>query len=139
MQSYARHAHHPVPTYVAGFFTLVAIICLIGAWQFDWPTRDLGAISLSFAVAVLVSMSRWYIVRLQDRIILLEMKVRAAELLNAEQEARLAELRPRQVIALRFASDAELGPLVEVAAREKLSPDQIKRAVRNWREDPHRT
>lgn len=138
-QSYEKHAHHPVPSYIAGAFTLVAIVSLIGAWLFGWPTRDIGAVSLSFAVATLVSISRNYIIRLQDRIILLEMKVRGAELLTPEQEARLASLERRQIIALRFASDAELGDLVDRTSREHLSPDRIKRAIKNWRSDYLRT
>ncbi len=73
------------------------------------------------------------------RIILLEMKVRAAELLTPEQEARLAALTRKQIVALRFASDAELGELVDRAAREQMTPDQIKRAVKQWRADLYRT
>jgi hypothetical protein len=138
-QDYARHVHHPVLTYVASVFTLIAIICLAGAWSFGWPTRDPGMMSVAVAVAVLVSISRIYIARLQDRIILLEMKVRGAELLTPSQETRLGELTPKQVVALRFASDAELGDLLEKAARENLTPDQIKREVKNWRPDLLRT
>ena len=138
-QHYARHVHHPVPTYVTSVFTLIAIICVAGAWAFGWPTRDAGMMSLTVAVAVLVSISRTYIARLQDRIILLEMKVRGAELLTPGQEARLGQLSPKQIVALRFASDAELADLLEKAARENLTPDQIKRAVKNWRPDLLRT
>ncbi len=67
------------------------------------------------------------------------MKVRAAELLTPEQEARLAALTRKQIVALRFASDAELGELVDRAAREQMTPDQIKRAVKQWRADLYRT
>jgi hypothetical protein len=138
-QSYAKHAHRPIHTNLAGVFALGAIICLLGAWLAGWPTRDLGMVSLALAVAVLVSISRIYTVRLQDRIILLEMKVRGAELLTPDQEAMLASLRRKQIVALRFASDEELPALLERAARENLTPDQIKRAVTNWRPDRLRT
>jgi hypothetical protein len=138
-QSYATHVHRPLPTSIAGVFALGAMICFMGAWVADWPTRDLGMISLALAVVVLVSISRLYTVRLQDRIILLEMKVRGAELLTPEQETKLAALRPKQIAALRFASDQELAVLVERAARENLTPDQIKRAVTSWRPDRLRT
>jgi hypothetical protein len=138
-QSYAAHAHRPVATNVAAAFCLVAIVTLVGAWLFAWPTRDAGLVSLSLAVATLVLISRTYIVRLQDRIILLEMKVRGAELLTPEQEVALASLAPKQIIALRFASDPELAQLVQRAARERLSPDQIKREIKQWRPDTLRT
>jgi Family of unknown function (DUF6526) len=138
-QSFARHGHHPVPTYVASVFGLVAIVCLVGAWLFDWATLEIGAVSLSLAVATLISISRNYIVRLQDRIIRLEMKVRCVEVLPAGQDARLAELTTKQIVALRFASDEELGDLLERAIREKLPPREIKRAVKRWRPDYFRT
>jgi hypothetical protein len=78
-------------------------------------------------------------VRLQDRIIMLEMKVRCAEVLPAGQDARLNELTPKQIVALRFASDTELGDLLERAIREKMPPSAIKQAVKNWRPDHLRT
>src|SRR5688500_265902 len=138
-QNYASHAHQPRLTYAAAAFTLIAMIAFVAAWFFGWVWRDLGMLSLSIAVAALVAISRIYIVRLQDRIILLEMKIRGAELLTPELESRLSHLRPKQVVALRFASDAELGDLLDKAVRENLSPDQIKREVKYWRADLLRT
>jgi hypothetical protein len=138
-QSFERHGHHPVPTYVASVFALVAIVCLTGAWLFGWATLEVGAVSLSLAVATLISISRTYIVRLQDRIILLEMKVRCADVLPAGQGARLAELSPKQVVALRFASDDELGELLDRAILDQLPPREIKRAIKQWRSDDLRT
>ncbi len=70
---------------------------------------------------------------------MLEMKVRAAEMLPAGQDALLAKLSPKQIAALRFASDAELGALLDRATRENLSPKDIKASIRTWRPDPHRT
>ena len=138
-QSFASHAHRPAETLIAGVFGLLAIVLLVGAWLFGWATLPSGAVSLSLAVAMLVSMSRTYITRLQDRIILLEMKVRCAEVLPAGQDARLAELGTKQVVALRFASDEELGALLERAIREKLPPPEIKQAIKTWRPDYLRT
>ena len=138
-QTYATHAHHPIPTYVATLFTLAAIVLLVGAWLFEWATLDVGVVSLSLAGAALVSISRTYITRLQDRIILLEMKVRCAEVLPAGQDALLAQLHPKQVVALRFASDEELGALLQRAVSEKMPPPAIKKAIRSWRGDYFRT
>jgi hypothetical protein len=137
-QTYASHGYHPVPTYVATVFAVTAIILLAGAWAFDWATLEAGAVSLSLAVAVLVAMSRTYITTLQDRIIMLEMKVRAAEVLPPAQSAELAQLTRKQIVALRFASDEELGALLDRAVREKLPPREIKKAIQKWRPDYHR-
>jgi hypothetical protein len=138
-QSFQSHAHQPVPTFIAGAFTLLAIVLLAGAWLLGWSTLPAGAVSLSLGVATLVGISRTYITKLQDRIILLEMKVRCAEVLPAGQDSRLQELSPKQIVALRFASDDELGALLERAIREKLPPVEIKRAIKRWRPDLLRT
>lgn len=138
-QSYASHGHHPVPTYIATVFTLIAIVLLFGAWLFDWATLEVGAVSLSLGVATLVAISRWYITRLQDRIIMLEMKVRCAAVLQAGQDRLLSQLGPKQIVALRFASDEELGQLLQRAVADRLPPTEIKQAIKNWRADHFRT
>jgi hypothetical protein len=54
-------------------------------------------------------------------------------------EADLARLSMRQIVALRFASDAELPGLLQRAAAENLTADQIKRGVTSWQADDMRT
>jgi hypothetical protein len=139
MQSYESHAHHPVPTYIASAFWLGAAIAFAGSVFFGWNTQTLAFGLLLASVLVTISAGRLYTTKLQDRIIMLEMKVRCAEVLAAGDDARLAQLSPKQIVALRFASDGELGPLLDRAVRERLSPVDIKKAVRDWRMDPHRT
>jgi hypothetical protein len=138
-QSYESHSHHPVQTYLAGACALTALIAYLGWMFWEWNALPVAVGGLIGAVCVLVSISRRYIVRLQDRIIMLEMKVRCAELLPPGDEAKLAELDRGQIVALRFASDAELGPLLDRIVREKLPRDEIKKAIRNWKPDPFRT
>jgi len=138
-QSYESHAHHPVPTYIASGMTLLALFLLYTHLHLGWHTEELAFTALALAVFVLVTISRGDTVALQDRIIMLEMKVRCAELLSAGQDVHLAKLSKKQIVALRFASDDELGALLERAARENLSPKDIKASVRTWRPDPYRT
>jgi hypothetical protein len=125
--------------YVATLFWLVAAILVIGQLFFGLNATDWILTTILAALAPVIGITRWYIVKLQDRIIMLEVKVRAAELLNAGQDADLAKLSPKQIAALRFASDEEFGPLLGRAARENLSPRDIKASIRTWRPDPHRT
>ena len=99
----------------------------------------LGLLGLCAAVTMLLLMSRSYTTQLQDRIIKLEMRVRTAPLLTQEQQRLLGQLDNKQIAALRFASDAELAALLERAAREKLQPKEIKRAVKSWTPDLDRT
>ena len=138
-QSFQSHAHHPWATYIATVFWLIALVLLIGQAFFGWATADWTTAAILMTLAPLVAISRWYIVALQDRIIMLEVKVRAAELLNPGQDAHLAKLSPKQIAALRFASDDEFATLLERAAREDLSPKDIKASIRTWRPDPYRT
>ena len=138
-QSFQSHAHHPWATYIATVFWLIALVLLIGQAFFGWATADWTTAAILMNLAPLVAISRWYIVALQDRIIMLEVKVRAAELLNPGQDAHLAKLSPKQIAALRFASDDEFATLLERAAREDLSPKDIKASIRTWRPDPYRT
>lgn len=138
-QSYASHAHQPVPTIVASLLWLVAVLAFSAAVFLGWDTRDLATGAMLAALFVVIAIGRLYTVALQDRIIMLEMKVRCAEVLPAGADAALASLSRKQIVALRFASDAELGVLLDRAVREQLTPDAIKRAVVTWRPDPHRT
>jgi hypothetical protein len=91
------------------------------------------------SVLVLLVISRVYTTRLQDRIIKLEMKLRLASFGSAPLLSAAARLTKAQLVALRFASDDELPALLERADRERLTPDQIKRAVKNWQADFDRT
>lgn len=67
------------------------------------------------------------------------MQVRAARVLPPGQDELLLQLSPKQVVALRFAGDDELGALLARAVREQLTPDAIKQAIRQWRPDFLRT
>ena len=105
----------------------------------EWATRDAGILLLGLAMFPVIGITRWYTVKLQDRIIQLEMQVRCARVLPAGDDDLLAQLSPRQVVALRFASDDELGDLLVRAVREQMTPTAIKQAVKQWRPDYMRT
>lgn len=138
-QSFASHMHRPWPTAIAVVSSFTALVLMLGQLFWGWDTRDAAIMVMLLAVMTLAAISRLYTVALQDRIIILETKVRCAELLPAGQDANLAKLGKKQVAALRFASDDELGSLLERASRENLKPKDIKAAIRTWRPDPYRT
>jgi len=137
-QSFASHAHRPTHTAIVWLFALVALILMVQQMRGS-DTRDLAIIAVILAVLELGWISRVYTVKLQDRIIMLEVKVRAAELLPAGADAQLAKLGSKQIAALRFASDDEFGALLERAARENLQPKDIKASIKTWRPDLYRT
>ena len=137
-QSYETHRHTPRLTVVGALFALGALVCF-GVAALGYGGVALGLILLTFAVLVLLVISRVYITALQDRIIRLEMRVRCNELLPETTLEEFDRLTKGQIVALRFASDRELPALYERALRESLSADQIKRAIAEWRPDLART
>jgi hypothetical protein len=71
----------------------------------------------------------------QDRAIRAEQALRYFIL---TQKPLSHELTIYQVAALRFACDDEFVLLVDRTLAEKLSPDDIKKAIQNWNADNHR-
>jgi hypothetical protein len=135
-QSYKSHTHRPTLTAIAGLFT-IAGLALLALFALRQPSVvAYGLLSLALGVFMLVWISRAYTVRLQDRIIRLEMHGRLARLGRDREFERLSM---PQIVALRFASDPELAPLLDRTLAEQLSPDQIKRGITNWQPDLYRT
>ena len=140
-QSFESHAHRPVLTAVGYAFLFFAIVCFALRW-FEIGGRTMMALGIAGLIGTnvtLLQISRRYTTKLQDRIIKSEMRMRCASMLTPEQRRMLDGLGNKQIAALRFASDAELPMLVERAARERLAPRDIKRAVKTWVPDLDRT
>jgi hypothetical protein len=138
-QTYANHGRFDPPFH---FFLaplgLAAIIMSIIICVRRQSLRSALWVLLSVGFFVLAGKARGYALKVQDRVIRLEERLRLAMLLPEALRARIGELTEGQLIGLRFASDAELPGLTERALNENLTKKQIKMSIQNWRADQFR-
>jgi len=91
---------------------------------------------LAAALVLLALYGRMFALKVQDRVIRLEMQLRLQSLLPANQRTRIPEFTLSQLVALRFASDPELPELARKVLDEKLHDRKaIKRMIQNWQPD----
>jgi hypothetical protein len=93
---------------------------------------------LSIAVFLPASKLRSYPLKVQDRLIRLEERLRLQALAPTEWHTQIYHLTEDQLIGLRFASDSEVVELAKQALEGNLSRKQIKERIKNWRPDTWR-
>jgi Family of unknown function (DUF6526) len=96
-----------------------------------------GAVGIFAVVWLIVLMFkvRLYALKVQDRVIRLEERLRLQQLLSDPLRSRVGELSEDQLIALRFGSDGEVTGLVEKTLSGNLNRKAIKELIRTWRAD----
>lgn len=135
-QTFANHTRWDPPFHFFALpvFLLLAIAATVHfIW---WPSLHSAVLFVAAVAAVVVVMkSRVNALRVQDRVIRLEERLRLASLMSEPFRSRIPELTESQLVGLRFASDAEVAKLAERALTEKLSRADIKKAIQTWRPD----
>lgn len=125
-----------VPIFTLGLLmTLIHFFAHLGEGDFRDHFHSALLILLALALLTWLFKTRLYALKVQDRVIRLEERLRLLQLLSEPQRSRIPELTEGQLIALRFASDAELPKLSERAMDEKLSRKDIKKLIQKWRPD----
>jgi hypothetical protein len=142
-QSFAHHTRWDPPYhfFIAPVFVLGVVLALIHFFahitQGDFRDHLHAFLLILLAVALLLTVlkMRAYALKVQDRVIRLEERLRLTQLLPEPLRSRVPELTVDQLCGLRFASDAEIPKLVERTLSEKLSRTDIKKAIQTWRPD----
>jgi Family of unknown function (DUF6526) len=135
-QTFANHTRFD-PLYHFFALPVFAITVIVVVVRFLMhPSLRLGWLFVvSVAALVAVFKLRTYALRVQDRVIRLEERLRLATLLSEPMRSRIPELSEGQCIALRFACDTEAPGLVERALAQNLSRPDIKKLIQTWRPD----
>lgn len=141
-QNYSNHIRFYIPHHFI-FYPVMGIlvcICLYMSWA-DAALRIIYTLLAAFALAITwlsFMLRQHYALGNQNRIVRLEMRLRYYQLTNTRLERHEGQLSFGQIAALRFASDEELPALLQKALNDKLSPDDIKKNIRDWQADDMR-
>ena len=139
-QTFENHAKI-VPAYHIAASGILVVFFLWSGWRVvsSFSIDAVMTLLLTVALIIMLLYIRLFPLKVQDRLIRLEETMRMREVLPAEMQSRIGEIRGGQFIALRFAPDEELPGLVEkVLAGELRTSKDIKRAIKNWRADYRR-
>ena len=135
-QTFSDHTRwDPLFHFLATLVFVISVIATIVMFVRRPGLHSAWMFVVAVAATIMVFKVRLYALKVQDRVIRLEERLRLATLLPEPLRARIPELTIGQLIALRFASDAELPALAARALNEKLSRDDIKKSIKNWRPD----
>lgn len=137
VQTYKNHTKF-VPIY---HFVAFPILLLNFGWagyrMFELRTGDSIVNTLtSLALVILFFLARIFALRVQDRVIRLEMRLRLREVLPSGLHPRIADFTADQLVAMRFASDAELPDLAVAVLRDHIHDKKIiKQMIKEWQAD----
>lgn len=139
-QNFENHTRWHPPFH----FFVLPVMLINSVWSIllfvKAPGRDSAWwIVVSLALAMLTLFVRTNSLKVQDRVIRLEEKLRYRQLLSPAVLQQTEALTERQIVALRFAGDDELEELISATLAGKFAKStDIKRAIKHWRGDAFR-
>jgi Family of unknown function (DUF6526) len=135
-QTLANHARLDPPFHFV-LLPIMLLSVLIAIRNAISNPTVIGIWNVIFVAALVVGvfLIRIYPLKVQDRVIRLEERLRLSILLPEPLRSRIQELTEDQLVGLRFASDGEVASLVEKTLANKWTRKEIKANIRNWRPD----
>ncbi|MGB8028985.1 MAG: DUF6526 family protein [Terracidiphilus sp.] len=135
-QSLKHHARFDPPYHF--FLTFVSIASIVIAVIYcvhHFCFYSVWLVVLALAAFVALFRMRQYPLKVQDRVIRLEERLRLQALAPAEWHTQIYRLTEDQLIGLRFAADDEVVELAKQALEHNLNRKQIKERIKSWRPD----
>lgn len=135
-QNYSNHTRYDplFHFFILPVFVVTLIVSIVHLFRRP-GLHSAWLVVFMIAAVMLLFKVRLYALKVQDRVIRLEERLRLMTLLDPGLQTRIGELTEAQLIALRFASDGELPALAARALNEKLAGPEIKKAIQQWRAD----
>lgn len=134
-QDYESHTRY----YHLHHFIILPLAFFLFIWTVELtledPVNDWLYLLVGILFILISFVNRIYANRNQDRIIRLEMRLRYYQLTQVPFTEKENLLNIRQIVALRFASDQELLPLIDRAILNNLSSKEIKKSIHDWQGD----
>jgi uncharacterized membrane protein YciS (DUF1049 family) len=137
-QSFKTHTRWLPPFH---FFVLPVLLINFGFSIYWWVKAGFtlsALLSVLVAAALFVGMvmARVMVMKVQDRVIRIEERLRLERVLPTDLQQRISEFTIEQLVGLRFASNAELPELARKVLDEKLNDRKaIKQLIKTWRPD----
>ena len=136
-QNYKNHARFFPPFHFIA--VPILLLNLLNSLRHVWlnPNRSTAFAALvAFGILSATFAARLMALKVQDRVIRMELQARMRGCLPADLQSRMHQLTPSQMVALRFASDQELAGLVRDVLDNKLTSQKaIKLAIKDWQGD----
>ncbi|HEY1253934.1 MAG TPA: DUF6526 family protein [Terracidiphilus sp.] len=138
-QNLKNHGRLDPPFHIVLFFILIAnlifsVVHMIRHHADAWFAGPWFVV-LSIAVFIPFFKLRTYPLKVQDRVIRLEERIRLQALAPAAWHVQIYKLSEDQLIGLRFAADDEVVELAKQALEHNLTRKQIKERIKSWRAD----
>ena len=135
-QTFANHVrlHPPFHFFLIPAALVLLILTIVNVIRHGSELEAWILLLIGVMMPVAILLIRLNALRVQDRVIRLEERLRLAALLSEPLRSQIGALTEQQLVALRFASDAEAPGLVERASKGMPAAD-IKKAIVTWRAD----
>jgi hypothetical protein len=135
-QSFKNHARFDPPFHFFLTFVFIGNVIVATTYAVRRPSFNHWWLVLACVAALVVLFKlRLYPLKVQDRVIRVEERLRLQALAPQEWDAQIFSLTEDQLIALRFAADDEVVELARQALEHNWNRKQIKERIKSWRPD----